>query len=152
MGRTYIDGPLGAPLRLPSLLLLVFGQEVLYAVAGFVQSPSPFGNAITIQVLRVHAIKDIVRNVGDDGVDFQPVVYTLVLCFVELAYLLLLYALDLFCGLAVAFETAPLDIIEQLMLELRMILVVHGQSSDVLEFGVFSRRRDCTFEVVGLGL
>lgn len=112
MGRTYIDSPLGAPLRFLPLLLLLFGQEVSYTVAGIVQSASPFGNAISIQVLGVHAIEHIIGDVADDGIDFQPVVDTLVLCFVELAYLLFLDALDLFCRLAVAFETVSLDIIQ----------------------------------------
>lgn len=149
--ETDIDGPLGLPLGLPPLLPLFIRQHFVYPIAHVVQGSPFLGNTIPIQILRVHAIEDIICNGHDDSINFQPIVQSLILALIELADFLVFELLDVLVFHAVFLQAPPLDIVGQLLLEFGVIVVGHGDSSDVSEATALTSGGNCAFQVVRFG-
>lgn len=124
----------------------------MYPIARVMQDSPSLGNTITVEVLRVHAVEDIIRDGHDDGIDLQPVIQSFILVLVELADFLVLELLDILGGHAVFFQAAPLDILGELLLQLAVIVVGQGDASDIPKAIALPTGGDGVFEVVGLEL
>ena len=121
----------------------------MYPIARVVQSSPSLGDTITVEVLRVHAIEDIIRDGHDDGINLQPVIQPFILVLVELADFFVFELLDVVGGHAVFLQAAPLDILGELFLQLVVIVVGQGDASDIPKAIALPTGRDGVFEVVG---
>lgn len=80
---------------LSPLLAFLFRQKGFQVFSADTQGTSIFGHTVVVRVLGIHTVNNVVGQRCHDHVDFGPVVETLVLLFVELAYFFVLYAFEL---------------------------------------------------------
>jgi hypothetical protein len=92
---TYVDRPAYTLRRLASLFPFFLRQKRLQITSTCTQRSSVFYDAVSVRVYRMHAVHNVVGQRRNNHVDFEPVVKTSVLFFVERADFLVRYAFEL---------------------------------------------------------